>query len=96
MSTATVATQPDVTLGKLQTIVQQQEEILGPLKQIRTANGRNVLEFEVQARPESGVILRLSEKIPPVPAKGYVLVCHGDCFISGKQKYVAAFRAESA
>ncbi len=93
MSTATVATQPDLTLKKLQLIVQQQEGIFGPLKQISIGNGRNVLEFEIAARPRVRAVLKVSEQDQPAPRKGFALVCHGDCFIAGKQTRVAAYRA---
>jgi len=93
MSTATVATQPDLSLRKLQLIVQQQEGIFGPLTQISTGNGKNVLEFEVRARPKVRAVLKVSDQDQPAPRKGFDLVCHGDCFIAGKQTRVAAYRA---
>jgi hypothetical protein len=92
MSTAKVATQPDLSLNKLQLIVQQQEGIFGPLTHISTGEGKNVLEFEVRAKPKVRAVLKVSDQDPPVPKKGHVLVCHGDCFISGKKKHVAVFR----
>ena len=94
MATATVATDPDLSLKKLQLIVQQQEGIFGPLKQFKAGVLSNILEFEVTAIPRHRAILKTSGQVEPAATKGYVLLCHGDCFIAGKKTHVAAFRAE--
>ncbi|MBL6082530.1 transglycosylase SLT domain-containing protein [Belnapia sp. T18] len=82
-------------LDETEVIVQQQEEILGPLVDLGNAGTKTALTFDMDSEPpKTFAVLRLTPggQAPVIP--GFRLVCQGNCLVAGQLAGVAAFRAE--
>lgn len=92
-TTTTVGTSGTLSLDDLQTIVQQQEGIFGPLVGLEQERQHNVLTLEVGSTPLHRVALETYSGVTPPPKPGHVLVCTGECLILSQPAKVAAYRA---
>jgi hypothetical protein len=107
MTTAkSVGIKKDTSLGDLQTIVQQQEGLLGPLialghglllasDGITTEQDLTVLTLDMdQAPPAKRATLRQAVGGQAVPVAGSTPICTGDCYVSGEIQTIAAYRPQ--
>jgi hypothetical protein len=81
-------------LAALQTFVQQQEQIFGPLKSLASANGNNIVTWTIGTSPDAGHLAQLSAYTgaAPPPKAGFTIVCSGTCLVSNAVQQVAAYR----
>jgi len=96
-STAVRFSEDDFGLDALTTIVQQGEQVEGPLLALSSCehfapNRLTCFTHERTSTPAEAIELHLcpNGKIPTIPGK--TLVCIGDCFVESKLRLVAAFR----
>jgi hypothetical protein len=85
------------TLSELESFIDQNEEVLGPLVDLGNAGPNSVLTFDQSdPPPQQFVILRatLPGGITPV-VPGYSLVCQGNCLVGGVLTGVAALRSDA-
>ncbi len=93
-----MATVQEVTAGSqdlptFQTVVQQQEQIFGPLMALSSSGDKNVMTFTIDTSPDKTHQITLVAYTGHPPAQpNMVLVCVGNCIVSGKAQSVAAFR----
>jgi len=93
MATAQEATPGSQDLVTFQTVVQQQEGIFGPLTSLSSSGDKNLMTFQVGPSPDSShrAILATYTDHPPTKV-GSVLVCIGNCLVSGALQQIAAYR----
>ena len=87
---ATVIASRNLSLADIQTLVDQQESILGPLVSIGNDGNENLLLFDVEQDPPERHPF-IDTNIAPRP--GAAVVATGKMFISGQLQDVAAFRS---
>jgi len=93
MATVREATPGSQDLPTFQTVVQQQEGVFGPLTALSSEGPNNVMTFEVGPSPDAPHRAILATYTGHPPAKdGCVLVCIGNCLVSGAAQQVAAYR----
>lgn len=81
------------SLANLQTIIRQNENIVGPLVALSPWQDRDtVLTLEVGAAPGGLISLLQTAGAAPAPQPGHQLVCIGDCYVGGAIIRVAAYR----
>ncbi len=94
----TVSVAKNLSLSELQTTVQQQEELLGPLnkdhpKGLGNNGSQTLLTFDMdQDPPTNQAILRPTVGGQAVPLAGHDLICIGICFVSNQLTELAAYR----
>ena len=82
----TVSAAKNLSLSELQTTVQQQEELLGPLNQdhpkgLGNNGNQTLLTFDMdQEPPTKQAVLRPTVGGQAVPLDGHDLICIGTCF----------------
>ena len=83
-------------LGELQTIVQQNEGIFGPLLALSSHGVNNFMTFAIGQRPAQRAELELigAGNAPPKP--DHDLVCVGDVMVNARPVRVAAYRAHGS
>jgi hypothetical protein len=86
---STVVASPDLSLAEINTLIGQQESILGPLVTIGTDGTENLLIFDFNSEPPDRYTFVGTAPPPP----GATLVAMGKMFISGQLRDVAAYRA---
>jgi hypothetical protein len=80
-------------LATFQTVVQQQEQIYGPLTAIGTSGANNSMSFQFGTSPDAAHLATLAVYTDhPAPVAGTVLVCSGQCLVKGVATNVAAYR----
>lgn len=102
-----VGVQKDVSLADLETIVQQQEDLLGPLIALghgplltrrnagttQTEQDVTVLTFDMDPDPPANkATLRQAVGGHAVALPGLTLISTGQCFVSGQLLTIAAYR----
>jgi len=93
MATAREATPGSQDLTTFQTVVQQQEGIFGVLTALSSEGANNIMTFQVGPSPDAAHRAILATYTGHPPNKdGYVLVCIGNCLVSGATQQVAAYR----
>lgn len=93
MATVTEATPGTQDLPTFQTVVQQQEEIFGPLIALWSDGPRNVMEFQVGPSPDGthrASLITYSDH--PPQRDGFSLICVATCLVGGALQQVAAYR----
>jgi len=94
----TVSALKSLSLSELQTVVQQQEDLLGPLnknnpKGLGNDGNQTLLTFDMgQEPPMNKAVLRLTVGGHAVPLDGHELICIGSCFVSNQLIELAAYR----
>jgi hypothetical protein len=94
--TAVFFSNDDLNLARLVATIRDTEQIFGPLMAISRCEDfpqrLTCFTHEDATPPSSPIDLHLcpNDQIPTVPGK--ILVCIGNCFISGQKSMVAAFR----
>ena len=90
-------TEDDLDLDAVMTTVQQGESLIGPLLAISSCGSfppkrLTCFTHERTPPPNDALELRLCPGgvVPLVPGK--ILICKGNCFVSGDLRVVAAFR----
>ena len=81
-------------LSYLQTVVQQEEGIYGPLAALMAQAPNNVMTLQIGASPAPGkrAVLEVYEGHPP-EKEGHVLICIASCLVNSAIQSVAAYRA---
>jgi hypothetical protein len=93
MSTITEPTSGTQDLATIQTVVQQKEAVIGPLKSFAINQNDNDLVFTVGDSPADDHLAVLSAHTADPPTKdGYTLVYTGQLVVSGAAAKVDAFR----
>jgi hypothetical protein len=93
MPTAQEATPGKQDLATFQTVVQQQEQIFGPLMSLSSSGDKNVMTFSIDTSPDARHQLLLATYTGHPPQKnGMALVCVGNCLVSSAPQSVAAYR----
>jgi hypothetical protein len=80
------------TLAQFQTVVQQQEQIFGPLTALGKEGTNNTMTFDVGTSPAQGPELATYTDATPPAKSGHTIVCTGDCLVEGKAAKVVAYR----
>jgi hypothetical protein len=93
MGIVQIASDGSKDLPFLQTIVQQQEGIFGPITALASMPPNNVLSFQVgpSPAPAKRAVLESFTDHPPQKDK-HELICIGNCLVSGKTAKMAAYR----
>jgi hypothetical protein len=93
MATAQALSDGSKDLAYFQTNIQQEEGIYGPLTGLAAQAPNNVMTFTIGPSPDPAhrCVLDIFTDLPAGKA-GYVLVCVGDCLVSGSTARVAAYR----
>ena len=91
-STKTVETPGKQSLADFQKVVQQQEEIFGPLKALGQEGDDNTITLEIGPSPKNLAVLETYKDADPADKLGYVLICKANCLVEGKPANVAAYR----
>lgn len=85
-----VGVAPDLPLGDLQLVVQQQEEILGPLVSIGNDGGATLLTFDLdQERPQHPTLVVTGGTRTPL---GYRRTFTGKAFVNGRLEDLVGYR----
>jgi hypothetical protein len=85
----TVAAPPDLSLTQLATLVEQQEEVLGPLLSIGNDGSQTLLTFDLERDPpESHTAIGIGD-----PPPNSATLTTGKVFVAGELRDVRAFRA---
>ena len=93
MATVQEPTPGSQDLPTFQTVVQQQEGIFGPLVALASQIPNNVMTFQVGPSPDTAHRATLEVFAGHPPEKtGFILVCIGNCLVSGTAQSVAAYR----
>ena len=93
MPTVQEATLGSQDLPTFQTVVQQNEQILGPLMALSSSGDKNIMTFTIDTSPDLRHQITLAAYTDHPPAKpNMVLVCVGNCIVSGKAQPVAAYQ----
>lgn len=92
MASETVATAASLSLFELQTIVQQQEEIFGPLIALGSQGQGNLITLEIGTTPSNRAQLEISVGEPPPQKPGHKVVCTGSVFVNSNSVNVTAYR----
>lgn len=92
MASQTVAAAGSSDLPTLQTIVQQNEGIYGPLIALGSSGADSLLTFNVGQTPAKRAELFVIAALPAPNRPGQTLICTGVVFVSSIQKLVAAYR----
>lgn len=84
-------------LAYFQTIIQQEEGIYGPLLSLAAQAPNNLMTFTIGPSPDAAhrAILATFTDHPPAKA-GHLLVCVGDCLVSGAVARIAAYRPKTS
>lgn len=84
-------------LAELQTAIQQQEGIFGPLQGLRMQAPNNIMTLLVGPSPEPAqrAFIETYEGHPPHKVNAR-LICVAECLVGGSPKSVAAYRPTSA
>jgi Transglycosylase SLT domain len=83
-------------LSELETFVDQEEEVLGPLVNLGNAGPNSVLTFDMSSPPpKQFVILRTTPGGATPVVAGFTLVCQGNCLVGGQLTGVAALRSDA-
>ena len=90
----TLATPGSQDLVKFQEVVKENEQIIGPLTALSSAQGVNLMTFEVGALPDDDHVAQLATYTgAQPPAKdGSVVVCTGTCLVANAVQQVVAYR----
>jgi hypothetical protein len=80
-------------LSYLQTVVQQEEGIYGPLSGLMAQAPNNVMTLQIGASPAVGkrAVLEVYSGHPP-QKDGHVLICVANCLVNAAMQSVAAYR----
>ena len=94
MTEATVTRHSDGghSLYNFQTVVQQQEGIIGPLVAIKREGENNAITLKDGKAPPNRSILEIYSTPEPPLKNGHNHVCNGICLVEGKETKVAAYR----
>ncbi|SRR5712691_3715331 len=98
MNPKTISAAKNLSLSELQTVVQQQEDLLGPLnkdhpKGLGNNGNQTLLTFDMaQDPPTNKAVLRSTVGGQAVPLDGHELICIGTCFASNQLTELAAYR----
>jgi len=96
MATAREATSGTQDLSDFQRVIQQQEEIFGPLISLSNDGVNNIMTFQIGPRPDAEHLVIIDTYIDHPPLKnGFVLVCISNCLVSGTIQSVGAYRKKS-
>ena len=87
-----VHSEGSLTLEELQTTVQQNEGIIGPLCELKKDGNQNSITLEDGPAPANRAVLEAYEGTNPPDKNGYNHVCHGVCLVQGAEKQVAVYR----
>lgn len=79
-------------LNFLQTVVNQQEGIYGPLIALTSEIGQTYLVFQRGAPPNPRSVLATITGEPAPPRPPQSAACSGLCVLEGQEKWVAAYR----
>jgi hypothetical protein len=79
-----------VTLETLNTLAQQQEQVVGPLTLIGNDGGKTLLSFDLDRDPPS-ILVKITPSDSGAP-QGTAIVSTGVCFIGGNLTNVVAYR----
>ena len=93
-TTQTLSTPGSQDLATFQTVVQQQEQIFGPLTALSSAAGNNLMTFTIGTSPDDNHLAQLatySGATPPARA-GFSVACTGSCLVSSGVQQVVAYR----
>ena len=95
MATTQVKVEGRKTKSELQTIIQQQEGLFGPLAKLDSANGYTIVTLTVGRSPDKGkrVVLEIFDGPHPPGKAGYKIVCSGKCLIASALTQIVAYRA---
>lgn len=80
------------SLADFQTVVQQQEEIFGPLTALGMQGSDNTMKFEIGPVPASLAKLEIYDGDAPPAKDGHSVVCKGDCLVNSQPAKVVAYR----
>lgn len=92
MASKTVGTLGSLSLSDLQTVVQQQEGIFGPLIAMGIQNQENFITFEIGPTPRNRTELEISPGGMPSLKPGHTLVCTGVVLVKSSPVSVTAHR----
>ena len=92
MPPAMVSTPGSQSLAQFQTVVQQQEQIFGPLTALGRDGANNTITFDVGNSPAQGPELATFTGDKPPAKPGFSIVCVGDCLVDSKPARVVAYR----
>jgi len=92
MAETTVGTPGSQSLADFQTVVQQQEGILGPLTALGKEGSNNTITLEIGPSPANRALLETFQGGQPPEKAGHTLICSGDCLVNGQPAKVAAYR----
>jgi hypothetical protein len=92
MAEKPIGTPGSQSLLEFQTVVQQNEEIFGPLKALGKQGNNNTMTFEIGSSPATPAILATYDSDPPPAKAEHSIICKGDCLVEGKNTKVAAYR----
>ncbi|MBI3246452.1 MAG: hypothetical protein HYZ50_08095 [Deltaproteobacteria bacterium] len=94
----TVSAAKNLSLSDLQTLVQQQEELLGPLNKehpsgLANDGNQTLLTFDMEQDPPiKTAVLRPTVGGQAIPLAGHDLICIGTCFVAGQLMKLAVYR----
>lgn len=91
-STYKVGTPGNQSLADFETVVQQQEGIFGPLKELGRDGQSNTITLEIGSTPTNRALLEIYDGPTPPTKLGHHLVCTSECLVEGQVKKVAAYR----
>ena len=92
MPSKTAETDGNQSLADFQTVVQQQEEIFGPLTALGMQDSNNTMTFDIGPVPANLAVLATYAGDAPPAKDGHSLICKGDCLVNGQPAKVAAYR----
>jgi len=94
----TISAGKNLSLSDLETVVQQQEDLLGPLnkdhpKGLGNDGNKTLLTFDMdQEPPTNKAVLKPTVGGQAVPLDGHETICIGTCFVSNHLLELAAYR----
>jgi hypothetical protein len=80
-----------LSLVNLQTKVQDEEGIFGPLVDLGTRGANNALWLSVGTAPAKAVLEAYDGAAPP-QKPNHTLICAGLCWVEGEPQKIAAYR----
>lgn len=84
----TVGAPPGLPIADLETLIAQQEEVLGPLVAISNDGSQNLLTFDLERDPpETHPVIAVGERVPNPAA-----IATGKIFVSGRLVDASALR----
>ena len=92
MPSKILETNGNQSLADFQTVVQQQEEIFGPLTALGMQGSNNTMTFDIGPRPANLAKLETYDGDAPPTKDGHGVLCSGGCWVDGQPANVVAYR----